>query len=182
MLNLAFPKRSTVMWPGPALWFEVFALLGQLLGVALVGVIIVLRAAILRLLGITTLPPQLIALLGVIGVVAVLSGGRALLWGSRSLLGGFKQRLILTPDGFVVDGGPSRAVPFADITRIEQRNRAFLFTRRESLSSGYWGLRITYHDGDIDTWQVDYRFGRPWEVEALIQGAFAQYQRAHGLA
>jgi len=144
--------------------------------------IFVFRDAIPRLLGMSTVPPPLFGVFAFAGAIALLGRGRAVLVGSRSLSGGFNQRPILTLDGFVVDGGAARAVPFGDIVPIEQRNWAVLFTRRESLSSGFWGPRITRRDGTTDTWEVDYRFERSWEVEALILGAFAQYQRLHGLA
>src|SRR5262249_9141438 len=94
---------------------EMLSLLGQLLGVALVVVIFVFRETILRWLGMSTVPAPLLVLLALAAAIALLAGGRAVVVGRRSLAGGCNQRLIVTPDGFVVDGGPSRAVPFSDI-------------------------------------------------------------------
>jgi hypothetical protein len=102
--------------------------------------------------------------------------------GWRSLAGGLAQTLIVTPEGFVVDGGPGRAVPFAAVATIKKRNWMVLHVRRESFADDYLALHITYRDGTTDAWQVDARFGSPPAVQELIVGAFAQYQRAHGLA
>ena len=170
-----------------AMALQVVVLVTRLVGAIIFALIVIFHGAILHFLGfpdLTALPlPFSPALLeGVLIALAALGFVQPILIGWRSLAGGLAQTLIVTPEGFVVDGGPSRAVPFAEVAAIKKRNWMLLHARRESFADNYLALRITYRDGSTKSWQVDSRCGPPHAVQELIVGAFAQYQRAHGLA
>ena len=183
-----------------AMALQVVVLVTRLVGAIIFALIVIFHGAILHFLGfpdLTALPlpfsPALLegvlialAALGfvqpILIALAALGFVQPILIGWRSLAGGLAQTLIVTPEGFVVDGGPARAVPFAEVAAIKKRNWMLLHARRESFTDNYLALRITYRDGSTKSWQVDSRFGPPHAVQELIIGALAQYQRAHGLA
>jgi len=168
-----------------AMALQVVVLTARLVGAAIFALVVIFHTTILHFLGLDALdalplPISPTVLEALLLVLALLGFVQPIVVGWRSLAGGFAQTLIVTPEGFVVNGGPSRVVPFADVAAIKKRNWMILLARWESFADTYLALRITYRRGATDTWQVDSRFGSPYAIQELIIGTFARYQRAHG--